>query len=265
MRGKEKIRGIFSSRQSLVIGTGTTKKRTKQTTYWYAEEQDNGALKVQPINNNYVPSGPKLAVEMEMFLCDYNPEPELYADKVLPSMQNLEKSISLGERHRRNDESYSAENEFRKAISIDKLSVRANFGLGLTYLDRGEISRADDIFRRLVCINASYEKEHKHLFNEFGIHLRKSGMHEQALEYYQKAETLNVEDENLCLNIARVCYEMGNLKKCVEYLKRALCLNDRLEEACTFLDYLQYKGFVEDCTVKQVLDETSRGSVDLQN
>ncbi len=187
MRGKEKIRGIFSSRQLLVIGTGTTKKRTKQTTYWFAEEQDNGVFKVQPINDNFVPSGPKLAVEMEKFLSDYNPEPELYADKVLPNMRNLERTIVLGESHRRKNESYSAENEFRKAISIDELSVRANFGLGLTYLDRGEISRADDVFRRLVCINASYEKEHKHLFNEFGIHLRKRGMHEQALEYYQKS------------------------------------------------------------------------------
>ncbi|CCO22569.1 tetratricopeptide repeat protein [Maridesulfovibrio hydrothermalis] len=258
MRGKEKIRGIFSSRQSSVIGTGTTKKRTEQSTFWYAQEQDNGVLKVQPINNNYVPSGPIVAVEMEMFLRDYNPEPELYAEKVLPSMRQLNKTIELGESHRKKSENYSAEHEFKKAINIDELSVRANFGLGLTYLDRGEISRADDIFRRLVCINASYDPEHKHLFNEFGISLRKSGMHSQALEYYQKAEELVLEDENLCLNIARVHYEMGNLDTCIMYLKKALQFNHKLEEACVFLNFLHCKGFVKECAVSQLIDEAKK-------
>ncbi|WP_051249812.1 tetratricopeptide repeat protein [Maridesulfovibrio zosterae] len=252
MRGKEKIKGMFSSMQTMVIGTGTTKKRTKQTTYWYAEEQDNGVLKVQPINDNFVPSGPKMAVEMEMFLDSYNPEPELYAEKVLPQMLELNKTISLGESHRQKGEGYSAENEFTKAINIDSLSVRANFGLGLTYLDRGEISRADDIFRRLVCINATYEKKHKHLFNDFGISLRKNGMHSQALEYYRKAENFNVEDENLCLNIARVFYEMGKLKECLEYLKKSLHLNKDLEEACIFLDFLYGKDFVKEHTIENI-------------
>lgn len=265
MQRKTKIRGVFSAKQFSTIGTGTTKRRTEFTTYWFAEEQENGVLEVQPINNKNVPSGPRVTVEMDMFLRDYNPEPELYADKVLPSIQQRDKCIALGERHRRNLESYSAEHEFMKAINIDELSVRANFGLGLTYLDRGEISRADDIFRRLVCINASYEQKHKHLFNEFGISLRKHGMHEQALEYYRKAEEIIQEDENLYLNMARLYYEMGNLKNCLVYLKKSLYLNNKLEEACIFLDYLQCKGFIENCSVAQVLEKSAVHTVKDKN
>lgn len=254
VRGRERIQGVFSAKTLSVIGTGTTKRRTENTTYWYAEEQENGVLQVQPINDKYIPSGPRVAVEMNAFLDNYSPEPELFSQKVIPQMHKLEQSIMLGERHRRNQELYSAEHEFSKALSLDEINVRVNFGLGLVYLDRGEISRADDVFRRLVCIEASYEQQHKHLFNEFGISLRKHGMHEQALEYYGRAEKLVEEDEHLCLNIARVHYEMGDLKKCVAYLRKALCLNDRLEEACIFLDFLHGRGLVDACSVSDLLE-----------
>ncbi|WP_432738021.1 tetratricopeptide repeat protein [Maridesulfovibrio sp. FT414] len=255
MKGRERIQGVFSAKTLSYIGTGTTKRRTENTTYWYAEELENGVLEVQAINEQYLPSGPRVAVEIEAFLNKYRPEPEMFSEKVIPGMHKLEQSIILGERHRRNRELYSAEHEFEKAISLDEVNVRANFGLGLTYLDRGDISMADDIFRRLVCIEASYEQQHKHLFNEFGISLRKHGMHEQALEYYHKAEKLVEEDENLCLNIARVHYEMGRLDDCIAYLKKALCLNEKLEEACIFLDFLHGKGFVEACTIENLLSQ----------
>nr|WP_203544830.1 hypothetical protein [Desulfovibrio sp. JC010] len=240
-----------------VIGTGTTKKKTKQTTYWYAEEQDNGVLKVQAINTNYIPTGPQVAVEMEMFLSDYHPEPELYVKKVIPNLKKLEKSISLGESHRENGETYSAEYEFNKAMSLDEMNVRVNFGLGLTYLDRGEMDRADNIFKRLISLDSSFEPQHKHLFNEFGISLRKSGMLQQALDYYLKAEHLVQEDENLHLNIARVHFELGEIKACLEHLRSALRLNEKLEEACVFLNFLKGKGFIEECTLDQVIKKTA--------
>lgn len=202
---------------------------------------------------------------MEMFLKQYNPEPELYVEKVIPNLQKLEKSIALGESHRKNGENYSAEYEFNKAMNLDELNVRVNFGLGLTYLDRGEIDRASGIFKRLVKIQGSYEPEHKHLFNEFGISLRKNGMHTQALEYYLKAQKLIDEDENLSLNIARVYYEMGDLKPCMEYLRKALRLNKKLEEACVFLNFLKGKGFIEECTLDQLIARTENDSEALQS
>ncbi|NDV23162.1 hypothetical protein [Desulfovibrio sp. JC022] len=257
MRKREKIQGIFSAKTKSVIGTGTTKQKTVQTTYWYAEEQDSGVLQVQALNTNYIPTGPQAAVEMDMFLSSYHPEPEIYVEKVIPNTKKLEKSISLGESHRAKGESYSAEYEFNKAMSLDELNVRVNFGLGLTYLDRGEVDRADNIFRRLVCLDSSYEPQHKHLFNEFGISLRKNGMLQQALEYYLKATELVEKDENLHLNIARAHFELGDLKPCLEHLRQALRLNKKLEEACLFLNFLKGKGFIEECTLDQVIAKTA--------
>ncbi|WP_319762327.1 hypothetical protein [Maridesulfovibrio sp.] len=260
MRKRERIQGIFSAQRMSVIGTGTTKKKTKQLTYWYAEEQENGVLKVQAINDNYIPTGPVVAVEMELFLKDYHPEPELYVKKVIPNLKKLEKSISLGESHRANGETYSAEYEFNKAMSLDEMNVRVNFGLGLTYFDRGEVERAENIFKRLVCLEGSFEPQHKHLFNEFGISLRKNGMHQQALAYYLKAIDLVQSDENLHLNIARVYFEAGEIKPCLEHLRQSLLINRELEEACVFLQFLKSKGFIEDCTLDQIIGRESDSS-----
>lgn len=256
MRKRERIQGIFSVQTLSVIGTGTTKKRTKQTTYWYAEELENGVLQVQAVNENYIPTGPLVAVEMENFLNSYQPEPEIYLEKVLPNINKLEKSISLGESHREKGESYSAEYEFNKAMNLDEMNVRVNFGLGLTYLDRGEIERADNIFKRLVNLESCFEPQHKHLFNEFGISLRKNGMLQQALGYYKRAEELVRKDENLQLNIARVHFELGEIKPCLEHLREALRLNRKLEEACIFLNFLKGKDFIKECTLDQIIEKT---------
>ncbi len=241
-----KIRGVFSSQTESTVGTGTTTRQTVQKTYWYAVELENGALEVQPLNSGNVPSGPKLTVEREKFLNTYFPEPEHYNDVVLPCIQALESTVRRGEEHRNNAEAYSAEYEFNNAVEVDEENVRANFGLGLTYLERGETGRAEDIFKRLVGIGATYDPQHKHLFNDFGISLRKNGMIVQALEYYHKAEEISASDENLCLNIARAYYEKGDFDNCVGYLKKALDINSDLEEAGMFWVYLQDNGYIKD-------------------
>lgn len=241
-----RISGVFSARTEGSVGTGTTTRQSVQKTYWFAEEQNTGALEVQPLNSNNVPSGPKMTIERDKFLDNYHPEPEYYAEVVRPSMDALNGSIKRGEGHRANGESYSAEYEFGHAIDVDEENVRANFGLGLTYLERGETSRAEDVFRRLVGIGAIYEPQHKHLFNDFGINLRRNGMIEQALEYYHKAEEISKHDENLCLNIARAYYEKGSFDSCIKYIKKSLKLNPELEEGIMFWSYLKGIGYISE-------------------
>lgn len=80
--------------------------------------------------------------------------------------------------------------------------MRANFGIGLTYLERGDNAKAQDIFQRLVKLEATFEPQHKHLFNEFGINLRKSKMLQESLDYYKRALELSPNDESLYMNIA---------------------------------------------------------------
>ncbi|MBG0790408.1 MAG: tetratricopeptide repeat protein [Desulfovibrionaceae bacterium] len=244
--GAEKIKGVFSTQTVGKVGTGTTQRKTIQKTYWDAEELEDGQISIQPLNVNYVPSGPKRTVEREDFLTKFNPEPEFYVSTVYPAMKEMNTAIVRGEQHRERGAAYSAEFEYKQAMAIDEENVRANFGLGLTYLDRGDQAKANDIFERLVGLEAAFEEEHKHLFNDFGINMRKNKMYDQALQYYLRAEELVRNDEHLYHNIARCYFEKGNVEGCKEYLLKSLQLNPNLEASRQFWAYLKGKGLVRD-------------------
>jgi len=244
--GAEKIKGIFSTQSVAKIGTGTTQRRTIQKTYWSGEELEDGRIEVQPLNKNYVPSGPKRKLSRDEFLTKYNPEPEFYVSTVFPAMKEVDGAIVRGEKHRERGAAYSAEFEYKQAMAIDEENVRANFGLGLTYLDRGDQVKANDIFERLVDLEAAFEVEHKHLFNDFGINMRKNKMYEQALQYYLRAEGLVGNDEHLFHNIARCFYEKGDVDGCKKYLLKSLEVNPGLTESVQFWAFLKKQGHVEE-------------------
>ena len=172
--------------------------------YAYVEEQPDGTYSVRYLNDAHVPVGKPWTITRDELLKDFTPEPELYANQVFPAVRELNKTISRAERMREKGQNYTAEYEFKKALRIDETNIRATFGFGLTYLDRGEAEKADLVFRRLVTLEAAFDREHKHLFNEFGIKLRKSGLADQALKYYARAVEFSEDDENLHYNRARV-------------------------------------------------------------
>ncbi|GFK92771.1 Lipopolysaccharide assembly protein B [Fundidesulfovibrio magnetotacticus] len=266
-RPRDKIKGIFSTQSIQKVGTGTTTRKTIQKTYWFVEELEENQLEIQPLNKNYIPSGPKRKITIEDLLAKFAPEPEFYISTVYPKLQELSRTIQKGERHREKGEIFSAELEFGQALKVDEENVRANFGLGLTYLDRGEAHKANDIFERLVRLDAAFEPEHKHLFNDFGISLRKNKMLDQALDYYRKAESLTESDENLFYNIARAYFEKDNATQCLEYLKNALRLNPELVEARKFVKYLveQNKVSLDLPGVRELLprDDPSRQPINV--
>ncbi len=260
---RERIKGVFSSQEVRRVGTGTTTRKSIQKAYWFVEEVDDGSLLVQPLNSNYIPSGPKRSVTLDEFLERFAPEPEFYMNTVYPKIREVNKTIARADRHRKRGESFSAEFEYNNALTVDEENVRANFGLGLTYLERGDNSKANDIFERLVKLDAAFEEEHKHLFNEFGINLRKNKMLDQSLEYYQRAMELSHKDENLFYNIARVYLEKKDFQKTVACLLKTVELNPELEAGLKFLHWMKEKNLVpKDQTeaVDTALAQASKGS-----
>jgi tetratricopeptide (TPR) repeat protein len=233
------ISGLFSSQQVDKVGTGTTTRKTVSKTYWFCQEREDGIVEVQPLNVNNIPSGPKNEIPREDLIAKFNPEPEYYQKEVFPKIKELNSSLKRAEEQRKQGAHYSAEFEFQQALSVDEENVRANFGLGLTYMERGEANKANDMFKRLVGLEAAFTPEHKHLFNEFGINLRKSNLFDQAIEYYGKAiDTAEKADENLHYNMARAYFGKGEKDQCVKQLQEALTLNPNFEEANKFLEYL---------------------------
>ena len=215
------VRGVFSTQEIRRVGTGTTTRKTVQKTFWFVEQKGQD-IECQPLNPNYIPSGPKRKISMDELIAKFSPEPEFYMNSVYPKMQELKKTISSADRQRENGNNFTAEYEYSRALKVDEENVRANFGIGLTYLERGDKAKAQDIFERLVKLDGAFQAEHKHLFNDFGINLRKNKMLTQALEYYKRAQELSPNDENLYMNIARVQLENHNIDDCIANLLKAL-------------------------------------------
>lgn len=235
---QEHIRGVFSSQEIRKVGTGTTTRRTVVKTFWFAEEDSNGKLYIQPINSNYVPTGNKKYISKNELIEKFSPEPEYYIQTVYPSMRKLNETIERADTARNKGETFSAEYEYDNALAIDVDNVRANFGIGLTYLSRGETDKAQNIFSRLVQLDGAFAEEHKHLFNDFGINLRKNKMFSESLEYYLRALKLSRQDENLYINIARVYLEIKDIPHVLEFIGKALAVAPQSEIALKFQAWL---------------------------
>ena len=238
------MRGVFSSQEVRVVGTGTTRRKSIHKVFWFVEQDEKGAIQVQPINTNYVPTGAKKTITMEELLEKYSPEPEFYVQSVFPKIRELNESVDRGDKCREKGENFSAEFAYDSALKLDEENVRANFGIGLTYLARGEVDKADNIFERLVHLDAAFEEEHKHLFNDFGMNLRKNKMYKQAEEYYARALELSKADENLHINLARTLLEGKDMEGCAKHLVEALRLAPGNETALKFLDWLEKKNLI---------------------
>lgn len=248
---REPVKGIFSTQEVKQVDTGTGVRKSVQKTFWFVEEID-GKIEVQPLNSNYIPAGKKRFITIEDVIGRFQPEPEFYVSTVFPKMQELADTVDRADGHRDNGENFTAEFEYGNALQVDEENVRANFGLGLTYLDRGETSKANNIFERLVKLDAAFEKKHKHLFNEFGINLRKNKMTKQALEYYDRALELSGGDDHLFYNIARAHFEKKDYARCVDFLLKAINSNPDFEVVLKFFAWLLDKGLVPEDRLSEV-------------
>ncbi|NDY55280.1 tetratricopeptide repeat protein [Desulfovibrio sulfodismutans] len=237
------IKGVFSTQTKGIIGFGSTKRKVKQHIYAFVEEEADGSLCVRELNKHFVPVGKSRWITKDVLLKDFLPEPDVYLNKVLPAMRQVEESVEKADDHRANGELISAEFEYKNALRLDEEHIRGTFGLGLTYLARGETDNADIVFRRVVTLDGAFDEEHKHLFNEFGIRLRKNGMHAQALKFYNRAaKLLKREDEHLLYNIARTFFEKGQGRQAKRLLEKALANNPAFEQARDFLAVLERGG-----------------------
>lgn len=238
----EPFRGVFSTQSQAVIGFGSTKRKVKQNIFVFAEEQTDGSFRVRNLNKHFIPTGKARTLTKEELLSEYLPEPDLYMNKVVPMMRQVRETVDAADAHRAQTELMSAEFEYKNALRVDEEHIRATFGLGLTYLDRGEIDNANLVCRRIITLEAAFSEEHKHLFNEFGIKMRKHKMYAQALRYYFKAYRLTRGDDHLLYNISRTYYEKGRLRLARKFLDMALAVNPGFEEAGGLLRAIDKKA-----------------------
>ena len=229
---------VCSKRSSVTIGTGATSKKEDSTLYYYAKQIDDDLLALQSLNAQWAPSGPALEVTMDELITQYQPEVDMFLKQVKPVIQKIAKAVAKGDRHRRNGEPYSAAMEYSNALDLDEKNVRALFGLGLTYLQYNQHDKAQTVFEQLIALDGFASAEYKHLFNQFGIELRKQNMLNQACRYYSRALEVCSTDENLYFNLARAYVQGGMVAEAEGAVEKCLRINPGHEEGQKFKKYL---------------------------
>lgn len=226
---------VVTDKSTQWLGDGATRKKSERCIYYYAEKNEEDGLFVQPLNGSNIPSGDKIVIDDVEFCKRFKPEPLVFYNKVIPAMEQLESSLGKAERHRAADRLDKAQAAYQEVLALDAVNVGAIFGMGLVALAKGDTEEAEEIFKQLMDLEFPLEGKNKHLFNEFGIKLRRNNMLSQAIEWYKKALGCSSGDSHLYCNMARVQLELGQFDQAEEALQAALRLEPNLEPAAKLL------------------------------
>lgn len=231
-----KISGVFFEESTITLGTGHTQKTQKMKNYCQAEQIDEEKVKLTFLGNEGKPTGIVIELPYDEFLKRYTLDPN-FRVKTKNEAEH-DRHVAIAEKHRARGEHFSAEFEYTNALKIDPESIRANFGIGTLYMEMGDTGKAKEVFQKLSEIDAIFEEENKHIFNEFGIELRKANMVDEALANYKKAIAISPEDEHLHFNIARLYYDKKELDEAIEWLRKAQEINPHFRDAKNFEDLI---------------------------
>ncbi|HPC47972.1 MAG TPA: tetratricopeptide repeat protein, partial [Deltaproteobacteria bacterium] len=224
--------GHFYEETTITLGTGHTQKTQKVKNYCRAEQVGDEKVRLTFLGNEGKPTGIVIELPVDEFLKRFTLDPD-FRVKTKDEAEH-DRHIALAEKHRSRGEHYSAEFEYTKALKIDPESIRANFGIGTLYMEMGDTGKAREVFRKLSEIEAIFDEENKHIFNEFGIELRKANMAQEALANYLKAIEISPNDEHLYFNVARLYYEKKEWDTALDWLHKALEINPDFREARRF-------------------------------
>lgn len=237
-----RILGVYSLHRDTRTGLGLTGKDHAQEILWFVRRMNDEDYCVQPLNANSIPSGPIATITKGEFVRHYQPKPGYYEKRCLPFIESLKRKIVQAGKCLDINDLEGAEKEFLKALLLDAQHPRANIELGKIYLQKRDGRKLTTALRRILGIDALFQEQERHLFNEFAICLRKQKRYAEALSFYEKAISRNIKDEHLQFNIARALAESGDIPAARRHLEKALSLRPDFLAARRFLTHLDTAG-----------------------
>lgn len=233
------ILGVFSLQKIEELGTGATQTRHEQTTYWYARQLSPTQVETQPLNSYHVPSGIKKTMQLDEFMRLHTPEPRYYETNTVPALKTLKAKIDQGEKYFSMGLLDDAERAFLKALMIDGLNVPANYGLGDVYTEQGEFPKLRKVLGVLMGLDDAFTVEYRLKLNTFGINLRKKGLLDESIQFFNRALEIQDDDEHIYFNLARVHFDKGDFHECIGILGKAVTINPGFTEAQKFIRYCE--------------------------
>lgn len=225
-----------------------TKKALKH--YWFVWEDSNGYL-VQLLDNAYQPIAEPQTLPLEIFKKNFINQPHILAAPITslhPSSKNdTEKTITKYDKQHKTTPNTSqvTKNNFnlKKDMIIEQseqakhidTKLRSEFTTALERWHSGDKLAPLKTFEGLSNIQEGIVPEHKHMFTDFGVNLRKNSLPKLAILHFKRAVELSPEDAHAHFNLARVYYELGNLNEAEQHLERALSISPDFNVATKFL------------------------------
>ncbi|MFQ5431551.1 MAG: tetratricopeptide repeat protein [Nitrospinota bacterium] len=241
------IEGIYYEQKAMETGTMGTRQTSAEThaLHYWLKENENGDVDIYYLKPDSTPTAivvetiakddfEKRFKDCSTHACEFKKKtPE---EK---KAEAAEKKIQLGEKHLAKNEFNAATFEFGQALKVDNQNLNAHFGKGKAHIALGETDKAKEHFNKMAHNKELYTEEHKHIFNELGITLRRNGMYEEAVSNYKKALDIDTNDEALYYNMARAYKEWGKSPEALTNIQKAIQLNPGFAEALNFFKTLQ--------------------------
>ena len=223
------VTGVFVSVRHERTGTGTTARESVQRITWFGTLRDDGVALVMPLSDRMLPTGIIREVPEERFLEEFMPDQATYEEHIRETAESLRGRLQLAS-------TLPTDLYPEERILLDALSallhgrsaakpVDADIPAVLELLAHGQEGRSAGAFQTRLSGAA--------------VDYRRQGDYPRALLFYDRALTMQGQEDRLLFNVARVHYEMGELAEAETCLKRALESNPALEEAGRFLAFLQ--------------------------
>ena len=190
------------------IGVGGTSRAKVEDIHHIVEKEEN-KLNLEMLNAQGKRTGMVIdTIDKEIFLSRFFScfEHECQFFPRVPDEEGKErakKHAKNGDRLKEQNEMKQAEMEYGNALKFDEKSAMANYGLAKVLIETGRKDDGKIRLKKLTQMDNVFEKENKHLFNEIGIDLRKQKSYDEASDYYNKAISIDPDDEALHYNLAR--------------------------------------------------------------
>jgi tetratricopeptide (TPR) repeat protein len=220
--------GVYSTLTPRSKGERDAGKRKR---YWFAWDNGDAGYGVQALDGAFQPEGDVLPIEPSTFRASFSLEPSILVTPVRrgsPSRPSQD-----GASPPKTPAQYEAER-----VEVEN-HLRAYFGALLLKIRLGD-DAADALkaMEELAAVEEGIVAEHKYMFSDFGIDLRKGKQPKIALAHAKRAISLAPGDSHAHFNIARIYYVLDKLDEAEQHLLAALEFSPDLEYARDFLVYL---------------------------
>jgi len=217
--------GVYSSSTPRSRGGRDANRRKR---YWFVWDCGDAGYRIQSLDGAFQPQGESLPIEPSTFHATFTLESSILVAPVLRQGREPVAPSAVKTSAQREAERTEVENHLRSHFDALLLQIR----------------RGDDVQDALKALEAIAEveegivAEHKYMFADFGIDLRKGQQPKIALAHAKRALSLAPGDSHAHFNIARIYYMLDQLDDAEQHLQVALEFSPDLECARDFLMYI---------------------------